>query len=94
MQRLCVGSATVNEIAAPLAMSLNAVSKHLKALEQVGLVRREIKGRVHHIHLNAAPLAEAERWVNQYRMFWESRLDSLDTWLNTSLDDNPEKEEK
>ncbi|MFT5233963.1 MAG: DNA-binding transcriptional ArsR family regulator [Candidatus Krumholzibacteriia bacterium] len=73
-------------------MSLNAVSKHLKALEQARLVRREIKGRVHHIHLNAAPMAEAERWVNQYRIFWEARLGSFETWLENN--DDQTKEEK
>lgn len=81
MRRLCVGPATVSELAAPLEMSLNAVSKHLKVLEQAGLIQRTVKGRVHHISLNAAPLEEAERWVNQYRQFWDARLDSLDNWL-------------
>lgn len=81
MRRLCIGPASVTELAAPLDMSLNAVSKHLKVLEQAGLVRREIDGRVHHVYLNAAPLQEAERWVNQYRQFWEARLDSLEDWL-------------
>ena len=81
MRRLCVGPATVSDLAAPLEMSLNAVSKHLKVLEQAGLIQRTIKGRVHHISLNAAPLAEAERWVSQYRQFWDPRLDSLEDWL-------------
>jgi DNA-binding transcriptional ArsR family regulator len=91
MRRLCAGPATVSELAAPLEMSLNAVSKHLKVLEQAGLIQRTIKGRVHHISLNAAPLAEAERWVNQYRQFWDARLDSLDSWLK--LDSNRKEEE-
>jgi DNA-binding transcriptional ArsR family regulator len=82
MHRLCVGPATVSELAAPVRMSLNAVSKHLKVLEQAGLIRREIQGRVHHITLCAEPLEGAERWVNRYRQFWEARLDSLETWLN------------
>lgn len=81
MRRLCIGPATVSELAQPIAMSLNAVSKHLKVLEQAGLVRREVQGRVHHLYLNPAPLAAAERWVNQYRQFWDARLDSLAAWL-------------
>jgi DNA-binding transcriptional ArsR family regulator len=81
LHRLCLGPASVTELAAPVDMSLNAVSKHLKALEQAGLVRREIEGRVHHLYLNADPLQEAERWVNHYRQYWEARLDSLEDWL-------------
>ena len=81
LRRLCVGPASVTELAAPLDMSLNAVSKHLKVLENSGLVRREVEGRTHHIFLNAAPLEAAERWVNHYRQYWEARLDSLQSWL-------------
>jgi len=81
MHQLCIAPATVTELAAPLDMSLNAVSKHLKVLEQAGLIRREIEGRVHHVYLNAAPLEEAERWVNHYRQYWDARLDSLEAWL-------------
>jgi DNA-binding transcriptional ArsR family regulator len=81
LRRLCQGPASVTELAAPLAMSLNAVSKHLKVLERAGLIRREIEGRVHHVYLNAGPLVEAERWVNHYRQFWDARLDSLGSWL-------------
>ena len=81
LRRLCQGPASVTELAAPLDMSLNAVSKHLKVLEKAGLIRREIEGRVHHVYLNAAPLEEAEKWVNHYRQFWDARLDSLGAWL-------------
>ena len=81
MHRLCVGPASVTELATPLEMSLNAVSKHLKVLERAGLIRREIEGRVHHVYLNPGPLEEAERWVNHYRQYWEARLDSLESWL-------------
>jgi len=81
LHRLCVGPASVGELAEPLDMSLNAVSKHLKYLEQAGLVRRVVEGRVHHIFLNPRPLEEAERWVNHYRQFWEARLDSLEAWV-------------
>ena len=84
LHRLCLGPATVTELAEPIDMSLNAVSKHLKALEKADLIRREVEGRVHHVFLNAAPLEEAERWVNHYRQFWEFRLDSLENWLKRS----------
>ena len=82
LRQLCVGPSTVTQLAAPFSMSLNAVSKHLKVLEEAGLVGREVEGRVHHITLRAAPLHEAERWVNQYRQFWEARLDSLEDWVS------------
>ena len=81
LRRLSIGPASVTELAAPMDMSLNAVSKHLKVLEHARLVRREVEGRVHHIYLNAAPLEEAEHWMNHYRHFWEARLDSLEDWL-------------
>ena len=81
LHRLCLGPASVTELAAPVDMSLNAVSKHLKALERAGLIRREVDGRVHHLFLDAGPLEEAERWVNHYRQFWEHQLDSLEAWL-------------
>jgi DNA-binding transcriptional ArsR family regulator len=81
VRRLCISPATVSELAQPIDMSLNAVSKHLKVLEKAGLVRREVQGRVHHLYLNPAPLAAAESWVNQYRQFWDARLDSLEAWL-------------
>ena len=81
LRRLCVAPATVSELAAPHAVSLNAVSKHLKVLEKAGLIRRQIKGRVHHVYLNAGPLAAAEEWVNQYRQFWNAQLNSLEDWL-------------
>ena len=81
LRRLCVGPASVTELARPLDMSLNAVSKHIKVLERAGLVRREVEGRVHHVYLDPGPLEEAERWVNHYRQYWEARLDSLESWL-------------
>ena len=83
MHRLCLGPASVTELAEPVAMSLNAVSKHLKVLERANLIRREVDGRVHHLFLNAGPLEEAERWVNHYRQYWEHQLDSLAAWLGT-----------
>src|SRR5262245_39130846 len=73
--RLSGGSARVTEIAAPFAISLNAVSKHVKILEGAGLVRRERSGRDHIITLNAEPLRLVVNWVHQYEHFWTRRLD-------------------
>lgn len=79
--RLRKGAATVSEIAEPFDMSLAAVSKHLIVLESSGLLEREIVGREHRCTLNAAPLAEAANWVEEYRVFWEARLDALEEFL-------------
>jgi DNA-binding transcriptional ArsR family regulator len=77
LARLAKGSATVTEIASPFAMSLPAVSKHLRVLERAGLVVRSIDGRVHECSLGAAPLGDAEKWLARYRVFWVSTLDSF-----------------
>lgn len=70
--------ATITEIAAPFAVSLNAVSKHVMVLERAGLVRREVAGREHHCRLETAPLRRADAWLEHYRHFWEVRLDALE----------------
>lgn len=67
----------VTELAAPFDMSLPAVSKHVRVLEDSGLLVREVKGRVHRCSVNAGQLAEAEQWLAHYRNFWESKLDAL-----------------
>ena len=81
LARLRRGSLTVGELAAPFPISLNAVSKHLKQLERAQLVRREVKGRTHHLFLEAQPIGEAERWAAGYREFWERRLDALERFV-------------
>ena len=81
LNRLALGASSVTELAEPYEISLNAVSKHLKVLEQAGLVSRTVEGRVHRLALNAAPLRDAEEWVARYRSFWEARLDALEQFL-------------
>lgn len=71
----------MTELAEPFDMSLNAVSKHIRALEQAGLIRREIRGREHHCFLESAPLREAVEWMLEYRRFWTTRLEALDSFL-------------
>lgn len=73
--------ATINEIAKPFPVSLNAISKHVMVLERAGLVRREVKGREHYCRLDARALREADEWLGRYRQFWEQRLDGLETYL-------------
>lgn len=82
--RLCAGEARVTEVAAPFEISLNAVSKHLKVLENAGLVRREVRGREHWLAFDGAPLEAAAEWIDRYRRFWEGRLDALADFLRNS----------
>jgi DNA-binding transcriptional ArsR family regulator len=82
LARLRAGPATVGELAAPFDMSLNAVSKHVHRLERAGLLRREVRGREHHCHLEAAPLGEVAAWTAAYRQVWEERLDALSDLLD------------
>jgi len=76
--QLARGPARVTDIAAPFAMSLNGISKHLKVLEKAGVVRREQRGREHLLALDAAPLREVARWAHRYERYWNERLDRLE----------------
>jgi DNA-binding transcriptional ArsR family regulator len=62
-------------------MSLPAVSKHLRILENAGLVSRRRRGRVHSLKLEAKPMQQAQAWIEEYRKFWEERFDCLDEYL-------------
>ncbi|HEY5615904.1 MAG TPA: metalloregulator ArsR/SmtB family transcription factor [Bacteroidota bacterium] len=84
VERLAEGEASVGELAEPFNMSLPAISKHLRILEEAGLLLRHKEGRVHHITLNSKPMKEAMQWIERYRQFWESRLDSLETYFTKS----------
>ena len=81
LNSLAGGERTVSQLAEPFAMSLAAASKHIKALEHAGLIRREVRGRTHVCHLEARPLATAYQWLAQYSRFWNSRLDVLEQLL-------------
>ncbi len=78
---LAAGERTVGDLAEPFSISLAAASKHIKTLERAGLVRREIRGRVHVCHLEPGPLASAHEWLGFYERFWTDRLDVLDRLL-------------
>ena len=75
------GEATVNELAKPFAMSLPAVSKHLKVLEQAGLITRSIKAQQRPCKISLEGMKEVDDWMNTYRQMWEQRLDRLETYL-------------
>jgi DNA-binding transcriptional ArsR family regulator len=81
LARLATGEASVTELSKPLRMTMPAVTKHLKVLQRAGLVRRERRAQWRPCYLEAAPLKEASDWVDQYRKFWEQRLDRLDAYL-------------
>lgn len=81
LAHLARGEECVTRLARPHAMSLPAVSKHLRVLEKAGLLRRRRYGRVHEMQLDAKPLKQAAQWVEEYRKFWESSLDRLTEYL-------------
>ncbi len=84
LARLALGEASVGELAEPYAMSLPAVSKHLKVLEAAGLLARERDGRVHRCHLQPQAMRAAADWIAEYRRFWETQLDQLARYLEHS----------
>jgi DNA-binding transcriptional ArsR family regulator len=81
LRDLTQGERTVSQLAEPFDMSLAAASKHIKALENAGLIDREVKGRTHICRLAAAPLAGAHDWLSFYERFWTDRLDALERLL-------------
>lgn len=98
---LSAGERTVGQLAEPFAISLAAASKHIKSLENAGLIRREVRGRTHVCRLDAGPLASAHAWLAFYQRFWSGRLDELERLLReddarraASLEPNPDPDPK
>src|SRR5271163_3691954 len=81
LRELARGERTVGQLAEPFAISLAAASKHIKALENAGLIRREVRGRTHVCSLDPGPLASAHEWLGFYERFWTGRLDELERLL-------------
>lgn len=81
LARLALGETSVTELAEPFEMSLPAVTKHLKVLEKAGLIIRGREAQWRPCRLEAKPLQEAVGWIEQYRKFWEERLDRLEDYL-------------
>jgi DNA-binding transcriptional ArsR family regulator len=88
LRELSQGERTVSQLAAPFEISLAAASKHIKALENAGLIRREVRGRTHLCRLDPGPLASAQEWLSFYEHFWTDRLNALDRLLR-SADERP-----
>jgi DNA-binding transcriptional ArsR family regulator len=93
LARLAQGDASVSELAAPFVMSLPAISKHLRVLEQAGLVERTKDGRVHRLRLVAQPLHQAASWIARYQQFWDQQLAALADYLHeVDLQPKPQRE--
>ena len=85
---LALGEKSIGELAEPFAMTFAGASKHVKVLEDAGLIARRKEGRTHLLSIEAKPLEEAERWLRQWEKFWITRLDRLQALVET---DNKEK---
>lgn len=97
LRELSSGERTVSELAEPFSISLAAASKHIKVLENAGLIRREVRGRTHLCRLEPGPLASAHEWLSFYERFWTGRLDALEELLRkekTGVTPSPEKGDK
>ena len=82
LARLASGEASVTELGAPFAMSLPAISKHLKVLERAGLIARGREAQWRPCRLRAGPLKDAADWLEHYRRFWEQSFDRLEDYLH------------
>ncbi|HTE46868.1 MAG TPA: metalloregulator ArsR/SmtB family transcription factor [Gemmatimonadaceae bacterium] len=81
LKQLAVRERTVSELAAPYRMSLASASKHVKALERAGLVKRTVRGRTHFCRLSPRPLAKADEWLRDYERLWDIRIARLEALL-------------
>jgi DNA-binding transcriptional ArsR family regulator len=86
LDRLTVGEASGTELAQPFAISVPAISKHLRVLEHAALILHRKDGRTHWFRLAAGPMRDAAAWLEHYRHFWEAQLASLDTYLQETGD--------
>ena len=91
LERLAAeGPQRVIDLARPFEQTKQAISKHLKVLEDADLIQREVRGREHRCSLHAAPMDTAVNWLEQYRIFWESHLESLDSYLKDQMKNTDE----
>jgi len=87
LARLTHGEASGTELARPFAISVPAISKHLRVLERAELILHRKEGRTHRFRLAARPLKEAATWLDHYRQFWETQFDALDTYLQATSEE-------
>jgi DNA-binding transcriptional ArsR family regulator len=88
LANLALGEKSIGELAEPFAMSFAGASKHVKVLEDAGLIARRKHGRTHLISIDAKPLEEAERWMRQWEKFWNKRLDRLEALIERDKKEN------
>jgi DNA-binding transcriptional ArsR family regulator len=81
LARLALGEATVSELARPFKVSPPAISRHMRILEEAGLLARRKQGREHHCRLVERRLREAQAWIEQQRQLWNARFDALERYL-------------
>ena len=93
LARLATGDATVNQLAEPFAISLPAISKHLKVLERSGLISRGRQAQFRPCHLEVEAPAEAADWIEQYRRTWTERFDQLEQHLRSLRTKTPSTEQ-
>jgi DNA-binding transcriptional ArsR family regulator len=86
LARLAKRPALITELAEPFAMSLPAVSRHIRVLEDAGLVTRSVDGRMHRCSLNPKPFATIEGWLSHYRKFWQDKLAALAQYVESGQD--------
>jgi DNA-binding transcriptional ArsR family regulator len=94
LSRLSAGEATVTELAAPFAMSMPAVSRHLKVLEHAGLITRSREAQWRPCRITAAPLKDVADWLAHYKRFWTESFERLDEYLRDAQKDVQKKEKK
>lgn len=82
LEQLAQGSSSVTDLAKPFSMSLPAVSKHLRVLEDAGLVASEKRGRTRHCELIAEPLTDADAWIERCQQFWHAQFEGLTEYLD------------
>src|SRR5271168_894307 len=82
LERLGEEPLLVSELAAPFAISLQAVSRHIQVLVKAGLVTQERTGRISRCRLDAGPIYQAAVWINQYSKYWQSQFETLAAWLD------------
>lgn len=91
LANLARGEKSIGELAEPFAMSFAGASKHVKVLENAGLIARRKVGRTHLIRVDAKPLEEAERWIRQWEKFWILRLDHLEALIEQDKQEEKRK---
>jgi DNA-binding transcriptional ArsR family regulator len=93
LEHLAKGEASGTELARPFSISVPAVSKHLRVLEHADLILHRKDGRTHFFRLAARPMRDAADWLERYRQFWETQLDSLDTYLKTTAEEEQDADD-